>query len=374
MLEHERASDVLKWYSLMKLIEKKYGIVKVLAPAVGFLVLVRPEYVRLISPECSDEASFEFAEQIVRLELAKRALSDLSHIAIQREEFETIMETNSDEQRTLIEENILPFDRFKRCGFDSSEKSFIDYLARSNARGSVRHASSSHRQLALPEDGSPKDSYTVAMDERTLQAYVFSQSQRNLKCAFNCIQNLVKGRISLSYRNIQRLGELFGVDSDLEWQSFLKIMTRDGVTPRDDKSLSADLIIEAMSQAKDHHLMMAGLGRSASQIWEENKRLEAEKVAEDNRRKDELRKLEVERRKVEERRKAEREIEEKLRREEADKARKLIEDGIKAEQERIYREEIQKKLEEERIIAKRREAEEQEKHRRVKLREKFIEE
>lgn len=372
MLEHERVSDVLKWYSLMKLIEKKYGIVKVLSPAVAFLVLVRPEYVRLISSEFNEEASFELSEQIVRLELAKRALSDSSYTSIQREEFETIMETNTEDQRVLIDENILPFEKFRKCGFDVSEKSFIDYLTRTNARGSVRHASSSHRHLALQDDSPQKETYSVTMDERTLQAYVFPQSQRNLKFAFACIKQLADARISMSYRITQRLGELFGVDSDPQWQFFLKILLKDSSTPRDDKSLAPNSVLDAINQSKDFQTQVPVVERSAIQIWEEQKRLEAEKQAEVQRkekaRKEELRRIE------DEKRKEQQDQEEKNRIEELDRTKRLKEESILAEKERIYREEVQKKLEEELVAAKRREAQEAEQHRLLKLKEKFIEE
>ena len=378
MIEREKVSDVMRWYSLMKLIEKKYGIVKVLAPAVGFLVLVRPEYVRLISSELDQEASFELSEQIVRLELAKRLLSDVNHVSIPREEFETLMETNTDEQKVLIEENILPFEKFRKCGFDVSEKSFIDYLARSNARGSVKHTPTSHRHLTMDEEYSPKDNYVVAMDERTLLAYVFPASQRNLKAAFKCLDQLAVSHIQLSYKNLQKLGELFGVDSDPQWSVFLKLIGQNGQNPRDEKFISADSIFAGMSQAQSNHKLLAGVERAASNIWEEQAKEEAERVrqaellkaAQKRAEEEARRKQELERRKEEERKRQEKEKIEALKKAE----KEAIEAAKRAEIDRKYREEVQKKLEEERIAAIKREAEELEKSREMRLREQFIEE
>lgn len=362
MLGREKISDVMRWYSLMKFIEKKYGIVKVLAPAVGFLALVRPEYIRLISSESELQASFELSEQVVRLELAKKVLTDNNYIGIPRDEFETLMDTCSNEQRLIIEENILPFEKFRRCGFDTSEKSFIDYLARSNGRGSVKHSSTSHRHLAMNEEGSPKESYVVAMDERTLMAYVFPQSQRNSRQAFNSLAFLGSCSIPVSYRSIFRLGELFAIDSEVEWQTLLRVLSKEGFSLKDDREVPPSLLAEAITQARNQQQLLSDMNKSASQVIEEQSKAEAERQRELDRQREEAARLEEERLRVA-----------RQQEEEAERVRKEAEEAKRLEQERVHREETKRKLEEESLAAKKREAEKKERQRITKLKEGLLE-
>ena len=76
ILEREKISDIMRWFGIMKETERKYGIVKISAPAIGFLLLVRPEYIRLIRPEFTKQISPTMAECVVKLDLARKIFQD----------------------------------------------------------------------------------------------------------------------------------------------------------------------------------------------------------------------------------------------------------------------------------------------------------
>lgn len=333
----------------MQQTKKKYGVIKVLSPAIAFIVLDKPRYAHLVKPDFDLDVDQRHIEELLRLELVKRTFSDTNHLNLYLEDYEKLVAECTPDQKVILEDNIISIDRFKRAGFSRIDKAFLDYLGRTNTSPSSRHVPTSNRHMALQEDPHQDNDYMVTMDERTLLAYLFPTSSKNIDSALDCVQKLIDMNQSVTYRNLQRLGELFGVESDPLWQALLRSLGKEGVSPRDQKQFTSDQLREALENArqaiKDKHTMLASIGSFAQLAWEQD---EKERVKQE-----------------EEQRRAE---------EEARIAREAEEQKAKEEKERLEREAVKKQIAVAMQAARKKAAEEEQARAMELLRAKFIDE
>jgi hypothetical protein len=234
----------------MKDTEKKFGIVKMLAPASGFLAMVKPNLLLAIRPDLKINVPIDHIEEIIRLELVKRTFADGNSINFHLTDYEQMMETFTPEEKEIADNNLISLDHFRRAGFGRIEKSFLDYLAKVNLSPSTRQVAVSGRHITAGEDPHIGQDYTVTMDEKTLLTYLFPNTLKNIESAIQCIEKLISLDQLLTGKNIQRLGELFGVENDPLWQAFLKNTGKDGISPREQKPFSSDQLKEFLQKAR----------------------------------------------------------------------------------------------------------------------------
>ena len=333
----------------MRLTERKCGIVKVLSPAMAFIVLQIPKFAHLVKPDFKLEIDKDYSEQLIRLELVKRNFSDNHHFSMPLEDYEKMMDKCTPDQRQIIDENLISIEKFKRAGFTRIDKGFLDYLGKTNTSPSSRHVPTSNRNMALQEDPHQDNDYVVTADERTLLTYLFPTSVKNMGAALDCVEKLIEMNQSMTYRNLQKLGEMFGVESDPLWQAFLKTFGKESVSPREQRQFSSDQIRDALEKARQDishkNDMLSNINKFAQLAWEQDEKDRA--------------RMEEEQRIAEEQARIAQEAEE----------RRLIE-----EQERLEKEDIKRKIAVAMQAARKRAAEEEELNRIENLKAKFMEE
>jgi len=343
----------------MKEVEKNFGVKHVIAPAIGFLVLVRPEYVRLLRPDFNKTVNMTEAEAIVKVELARKILLDQNTISVHIGDYEQIINDITPEQRIIVEQNLISFDKFRKCGFPKIDKGFLEFLMKDYGKASLR---------GIQAPGQIQESdLTVLADERNLTAYLFPHDEKNVNEFFLCLDNLKRLGIPFGPKTLRRLAELYGVDGLPEVQELLKLFAK----TNEDKGIDPDSLDKAIAHTKGElqrrDQKAQELEKKKAQEAEDRRRKEQEEKAEAERKAQIEKQLELERlqkaeeEKLESARKRAQDEADRKEKELLDSERKKREEQLKAEEEaRKERERIEnelKKKEQDRIKKKKEEEE-----------------
>lgn len=354
MITHEKISDIMRWYGLMKKTEEEFGLVQLTAPVMGFTTLLHPEYMKTIIPKFHEDIDKDQADTLIRAEFAKRTFRDDNELTINIGEYYAMLEEVSPEQKSFIENLLIPFETFEKCGYDKITKSFKDSLAQKALRSARTIQITSSILEASP--GPEKGELRVAATEKSLERYLFPAEVKNLDKFNEVVTKLADLKVPLGPKAMDRLAELYGVsEEELIAQTVAK-MHQKKVT-EENGMLSGDILdIMKAILAENEEKAKKEAEERAQKEKEEQERLaleEAERLAtEEAERKEReaAEKAEKKRLKEEAKRKKKEEEEALKAQKEAEEAARILqeeEEKLRAEEEARLRAEEKAKAEEE---------------------------